>query len=138
MMMKKALVLSALLAFSAVPAQADPRQDILDQLAVEASAADANFAGFSADRGEKLFRTEFGPGKPATPSCTSCHTESPRNAGETRAGKTIDPIAVSVNPSRFTDPVKVAKWFRRNCKSVIGRECTALEKGDYITFMMTQ
>jgi len=29
----------------------------------------------------------------------------------------------------------VAKWFRRNCKTVLGRECTAQEKGDILTYL---
>ena len=41
-------------------------------------------------------------------------------------------------PARFTDPEKVAKWFLRNCTSVLGRECTAIEKGDFLTFMSAQ
>ena len=44
-------------------------------------------------------------------------------------------MAVSVSAERFTDPEKVAKWFTRNCNSVLGRECTAAEKGDVITYL---
>jgi hypothetical protein len=47
-------------------------------------------------------------------------------------------MALSKTPDRYTDPKKVAKWFRRNCKSVLGRECTPLEKGDFLAFMMNQ
>jgi hypothetical protein len=76
-------------------------------------------------------------GKAATPSCSTCHTSDPRNVGHTRVGKPIQPMAVSRNPNRFTDAAKVEKWFRRNCKSVLGRECTPTEKGNYITYMMS-
>ena len=62
----------------------------------------------------------------------------PQNKGQTRAGKDIDPIALSATPRRFTDPAEVEKWFGRNCMSVLGRECSAAEKGDFITFMMGQ
>ena len=44
-------------------------------------------------------------------------------------------MAVSVTPERFTDAAKVEKWFGRNCNTVLGRECTALEKGDFITYL---
>ncbi len=47
-------------------------------------------------------------------------------------------MAVSRSPERFTDPDKVAKWFARNCDTVLGRPCTAREKGDFITFMQRQ
>jgi len=93
---------------------------------------------FSAERGKALFLSKPGGGKPETPSCTTCHGSSPAATGKTRAGKTIDPMAVSVTPNRYTDPKKVAKWFRRNCKSVLGRECTAREKGDFLTYMSSQ
>ena len=58
--------------------------------------------------------------------------------GLTRAGKIIEPLAVSASPGRYSDSRKVEKWFRRNCNSVLGRACSAVEKGDFITFMQTQ
>ena len=97
-----------------------------------------DFSGFSAERGKVFFNSTSTTGKPEMPSCTSCHTKSPLKVGQTRAGKTIEPMAVSRTPERYTDPKKVKKWFRRNCKSVLGRECTPLEKGDFLTFMLTQ
>jgi len=117
---------------------ASPRQAILDEFSAQARQADQNFKNFSAKRGQELFLSKHSGGKKATPGCTTCHTKSPLNVGKTRAGKAIDPMAVSRTPTRYTDAKKVAKWFRRNCKSVLGRECTAKEKGDYITFMISQ
>ncbi|MFQ5786061.1 MAG: DUF1924 domain-containing protein [Alphaproteobacteria bacterium] len=115
---------------------ADPARDaILQGFAAQAKAANPGFKAFSAARGMSLFHSKHNGGKPETPSCSTCHTADPRNVGQTRAGKAIEPMAVSRTPTRFTDPRKVAKWFRRNCKSVLGRECTAQEKGDFITFM---
>ena len=140
-MKKSALVLLALMlsGLAAAPTSANPARDtIVSGLTAEAKAADPAFTGFSAERGKVLYSTAYGTGKPQTPACTTCHGASPRSAGQTRAGKPIDPIAVSTTPVRFTDPKKLAKWFRRNCKSVLGRECTPLEKGDFITFMQTQ
>lgn len=89
----------------------------------------------SAERGRVLFTSKHTGGKPDTPSCITCHTSNLRGRGETRAGKVIEPMALSANPSRFTDSAKVAKWFRRNCKTVLGRECTAQEKGDILTYL---
>ena len=65
------------------------------------------------------------------------HTD-PHNAGQTTVGQAIKPMAVSVTPDRFTDMAKTEKWFRRNCKTVLGRECTPVEKGDFIAFMTSQ
>jgi hypothetical protein len=116
----------------ATAAQAGPRDDIIAKFQAQAGAP-ANPAN-----GEKMFFNNYGTGKPDTPGCTSCHGEDPRQGGQTRAGKAIDPIAVSRTPDRFTDPEKVDKWFLRNCQGVIGRECTAQEKVDFLTFMTNQ
>jgi cytochrome c peroxidase len=123
------LVAVALAAALAAPALAGPREDIIAALAAQAGQP------LSADRGKALFMGTHSGGKPDTPSCTTCHTKDPRSAGQTRVGKPIDPMAVSVNPSRFTDPAKLDKWFRRNCTSVLGRECTATEQGDVLTYL---
>jgi hypothetical protein len=49
--------------------------------------------------------------------------------------KRIDPFSPAVNKERFTDSKKVEKWFKRNCTEVVGRECTAAEKADFIQFV---
>lgn len=134
-----ATLAAAWLAWGATPAAADPARDaVLDHYRAQARADGAAKTGFSAARGEALFRQRFTTGKPDTPSCTACHTNDPRAAGRTRAGKAIAPLAVSATPNRYTDLKKTEKWFRRNCKSVLGRACSATEKGDFITFMTTR
>ena len=47
-------------------------------------------------------------GKPV--SCASCHTDNPKQAGRTRVGKPIEPLAPSANRERFTDAAKVEKY----------------------------
>jgi len=122
----------------ALPSLANSQLPIIEGYAQQAKKLDQGFVKFSPERGHSLFSTRHGMGKPETPSCTSCHTKSPLNFGRTRAGKEIAPMAVSKTPDRFTQLKKVEKWFRRNCKSVLGRICTPIEKGDFLTFMMTQ
>ncbi len=127
--------------YVAVPAAADPARDaILADLAAQAKQADATFAGFSANRGAEFFRAkQSGGGDPKAVTCSACHTDNPKMPGQNvKTGKPIDPMAVSANPARFTNKDDVEKWFHRNCKEVLGRECTALEKGDFITFMTSQ
>lgn len=114
------------------------RQAILQQLAAQAKKADPSFKGFSAKRGSQFFHAHHTGGNAQTPSCSTCHTNNPRNEGQTTVGKMIAPMAVSRSPKRFTDPAKVAKWFRRNCDTVLGRQCTPQEKGDYITYLASQ
>jgi len=120
------------------PGTAGPREEQLDKYASAARAANPAFAGFSAARGKTLHTQAFAGGKPDTPACTSCHGNDTRGAGRNPAGKTIEAIALSASPSRYTDPAKVEKWFKRNCNDVLGRECTPLEKGDWLTFMISQ
>ena len=48
------------------------------------------------------------------------------------------PMAASANSNRYSDQAKTEKWFGRNCNNVLGRDCTPLEKGDFITFMLSQ
>lgn len=104
-----------------------------DPLPTIKSSAEAagNFTGFSVERGAVFFRT-----KGSDWSCTTCHTLDPRKPGRhTVTGKAIEPMAPAVNPQRLTDAAKVEKWFKRNCKDVLERECTAQEKGDVITYL---
>lgn len=114
-------------------ALAGPREDLLAQYA-----AAAKTTGFSAARGQVLHTQNFSGGKPDTPSCTTCHGKDTRGAGRAPTGKAIEPVAVSVTPTRYTDPAKVEKWFKRNCTEVLGRVCTPQEKGDWLTFMLGQ
>ena len=126
-------LLTGLIALSATLAQAETPQDFLNKYQVEAKAADAKFQGFSATRGEQFFKTTHGNDW----SCASCHTSNPATVGKhASTGKAIDPLAPSANPERFTSTRKVDKWFKRNCNDVLSRECTALEKGDILTFLM--
>ena len=120
------------------PSIAGPREEQLDRYASAARAANPAFAGFSAARGKALHTQAFAGGKPDTPACTSCHGHDTRGPGRNPAGKTIEAMALSASPSRYTDSAKVEKWFKRNCNDVLGRECTPLEKGDWLTFMISQ
>ncbi|MBF0128989.1 MAG: DUF1924 domain-containing protein [Alphaproteobacteria bacterium] len=140
---KHSRVILAVLVTLAAPVAAgagdNGREAILAAYAAEAKASDPSFSGFSANRGETLFRSVRSGGDERTPSCTSCHTGDPRAPGRNaKTGRRIDPVAVSANARRFTEGEKVEKHFARDCKSVLGRPCTVLEKGDYITFLEGQ
>ncbi|WP_374468044.1 DUF1924 domain-containing protein [Ferrovibrio sp.] len=128
-----------ILPLAALAAGNTERAAILADYVAKARVADPGFAGFSAPRGEALFRGSFTGGDARTPSCMSCHTADPRQPGRNaKTGRPIDPVAVSADPRRYTDAAQVDKHFTRDCKSVLGRDCTPLERGDYITFMMGQ
>ena len=85
-------------------------------------------------RGQQIFTTPRGRDW----SCASCHGAVPTQPGRhASTGKPIGPLAPAFNPDRFTDRAKVEKWFRRNCNDVIGRECTAAEKADLLSWLLT-
>jgi hypothetical protein len=72
-------------------------------------------------------------------SCATCHGSDFSKAGKHhRTGKVIEPMSMKVNAERFTDVKKIEKWFKRNCKDAWGRECTAQEKTDFLTFLLAQ
>jgi len=130
---------AAAIALMAAPTLAgDAERDaILQGYAGEAAAEDSSFSGFSAERGESLYMGPHQGGNPETAACAACHTVDPTAEGRHRkTGRAIEPMAVSANPARFTDLEEVEKQFARDCKNVLGRACTAQEKGDFITFLL--
>ena len=137
--MRLRYVLPALLCVACAASAAPSGRDaVLALLAQQAKQRDASLTAFSPERGKAFWTTPHSGGNPETKSCTACHTQDPHAIGQTRAGKRIEPMAVSKNPTRFTDPKKVAQWFGRNCKTVLGRACTPTEEGDVIAYLATQ
>ena len=85
-------------------------------------------------KGETFFKASHGQEW----QCTSCHGKSPIEGGRhASTDKAIEPLAPAANSKRFTDSAKVEKWFRRNCKDVLARECTAAEKADVLAWLIT-
>jgi hypothetical protein len=86
-----------------------------------------------AERGRVFFTSRQG----GEWSCASCHGNPPTKPGKhASTGKSIDPMAPAANPNVFTDTAKVDKWFRRNCKDVLQRECSAGEKADVLAYLI--
>jgi hypothetical protein len=70
-------------------------------------------------------------------SCSSCHGNPPVRTGQhASTAKEIAPLAPTANPLAFTSTARVDKWFRRNCKDVLGRECNATEKADVLAWLI--
>ncbi|MEY4980161.1 MAG: hypothetical protein RLZZ352_2431 [Pseudomonadota bacterium] len=83
-------------------------------------------------RGQQFFSTKHG----GEWSCASCHGTPPTAQGQhANTGKSIAPLAPAFNPKAFTDTAKVDKWFKRNCKDVLSRECSAAEKADVLAYL---
>ena len=122
------LAMQGISAFAATPAE------FQKTLETEARASAPDFSGFSAARGQQFFNSTHANDW----SCSSCHTSNPQQPGKhASTGKAIAPMAPAANPARFTNAAKVNKWFRRNCKDVLGRVCTAQEQGDVLAYLMS-
>jgi Domain of unknown function (DUF1924) len=71
-------------------------------------------------------------------SCSSCHTDNPMNKGtHIISGKTIEPLAISANPDRFTNESKVETNFSNHCVDLYGKNCSAQDKGDFLAYLMS-
>ncbi|MBI1397459.1 MAG: DUF1924 domain-containing protein [Betaproteobacteria bacterium] len=152
-------MLIALVLFAAVPAMAMSPQELLE-IYRKAAASTPGFAGFSAERGKAFYLKEV-KGPNGEHSCSSCHSPDPTetvfgHSGSIRAEctachisgirapgrpgsirKDIKPLAPIANADRFTDPDKTELWFEVNCFYVLGRGCTAQEKGDLLTYLLS-
>jgi hypothetical protein len=130
--MTKAIFLALLMAGGAAAA-ATPRE-MINTYATEAARQTAGFQP-SARRGAEFYAKRFAVSD-KMPACVSCHTDSPAQAGRhVVTGKVIKPLAPRAEAARFSDPAKTEKWFRRNCTEVLGRECSAAEKADFVQFL---
>ena len=88
----------------------------------------------NAVKGEAFFKASHGQEW----QCTSCHGKSAMTSGRhASTDKVIEPLAPAANAKRFTDSAKVEKWFRRNCKDVLARECAPAEKADVLAWLIT-
>lgn len=130
-----ALGLAVLLGLPSRAGAATPlADDLLREYGAAARAARPAFSGFSAAEGRRIYLAEQVQDGQRT-SCATCHTADPRATGRTPAGKVVEPLAPAANPARLTDRADVEKWFKRNCKQVMGRECTPEEKGHFVTYL---
>lgn len=125
----RTLLCTAVLAGIAVacPAAATTPADLLAEYTRQAGSAAVPARGkalFSANHGQSL-------------TCAACHGESPVLPGKhATTGKVIGPLAPHANAERFTDAARAEKWFRRNCREVLDRECTASEKANVLGWLI--
>jgi hypothetical protein len=88
----------------------------------------------NAEQGRAFFNSTHG----GDWSCASCHGQPPTAQGKhASTGKAIAPLAPAFDARRFTETAKVDKWFRRNCKDVLSRECTPVEKADVLAYLIS-
>jgi hypothetical protein len=128
------LLFMAVAGSMSLAAFAQTPDEVLAAFENDAQQTAPSFQGFSSARGEQFFKQTHGNEL----SCSSCHTGNPAATGKhAKTGKAIKPMAPAANAERFTDPKKVAKWFKRNCNDVLDRVCTPQEKGDVLAYLLT-
>ena len=95
---------------------------------------------FEAQAGKTLWTRSFGVSSEGKERrCATCHTEDLRQTGKhIKTGKSIEPLAPSVNTKRLTEIAEIEKWFKRNCEWTLGRECSPQEKGDFLSYIRMQ
>ena len=141
-------------------ARAETPQQILAVYAAQAHAQNPAFAGFSAERGGAFYIEQHMVKGAGMVSCASCHLKDARysvlahqtdipcrtchvindweHPDPKHAKKRhIEPFAPSANPKRLSEPRYVEIFLKLNCTMLLKRECTTLEKGDVLTYLMT-
>lgn len=160
MQLLRALIALAGLGLGATNTLADNPQVLLDRYQRLAKAADPGFVGFSVERGYSFYRERHPIIGVGAVNCASCHRNNPRE--QIRAHRTdilcrachvindeehpdpehakkrlIDPFTPGANPKRFADFEVVERYFKTNCLMLLKRECTAREKGDLLTYLLS-
>lgn len=135
--MRKVSILTVAVSLSMATLAAGSTATLLAGYQAKAATENPAFKGFSAERGQAFYSREHVNPEGRASSCASCHLK-PSGPGRTRANKVLQPLSPVTNPARLQDSATVEKWFLRNCSDVLQRECTAQEKGDFITFLQTQ
>jgi hypothetical protein len=153
------LLIALCLFFASLAAAAMTPEQLLEVYRAAAATA-SHFKGFSAERGRTFYEAKI-TGPNGEHSCAGCHGPDPRSTIDGHGGairaecrachltdapgpgerskmrRHIRPLAPSANPDRFTDADKVELWFDVNCFFVLGRPCTAQEKGDLLTYLLS-
>lgn len=124
----RTLLLAAALALCAASASAADTDPLAQQARFSAEARSTADAA----RGRLFFTSRHG----GEWSCASCHGNPPTARGQhASTGKVLEPLAPAFNPRAFTDSARVDKWFGRNCRDVLKRECSAAEKADVLAWL---
>lgn len=93
---------------------------------------------FTVENGRQIFLKSRNWEGEDQPACATCHTEDPKNQGRHAVSKkAIPPLAPAANAERFTDAEKVEKNFSIHCRELYSRDCTAAEKGHFLTYLLS-
>ena len=141
-------------------ANAGTAEELLGRYEAEARAELPGFRGFSAEEGRSFYFRKHPVPVLGEVGCVSCHLPDPRRTVMRHRTKIpcrachviddtehpdpgnakkreIEAFAPTANRRRFTDPELVGKWFQLNCRYVLKRPCTAVEKGNLLTWLLS-
>ena len=134
------LILAAAFSFSGLTAHADVTNAAkLEKKYVQiAQSVNADFTP-SASEGKIFFNRKFKLNNGKEAACASCHTTNPADSGKhIVTGKLIRPLSPTVNSKRFTDLDKVEEKFTEHCNDILGADCSAAEKANFIVYLMSE
>lgn len=137
----KKILLASLVMVSLIQAKElnSQMQEFMNGLRTEAKKQNPNFKDFDYARGEKIFTSKQTDKKGNPISCVTCHTSNLSvNGLNPNTNKVIKPLSPITNQERFIDVKEVKKWLRRNFNDVYGREGSALEQGDVVTYIINK
>jgi len=104
---------------------------LIRHYAIKAEKENPVFSDFDLERGKNLYSKSFISGKKDTPSCTTCHSKDPTQIGETRAGKVIEPMAISTNPERYRSLKKSKNGFEETVNQFLAENVMPQKKGTF-------
>lgn len=114
-------------------------EKLAHKYSITAKNADAQYTGPSASNGKKFYNRVNKTFNGKEIACASCHTKNPANPGKNIITlKSIPPLSPAIYKKRFNDLDKVEDQFTQHCNDIIGNDCTAKEKADYITYLLTE
>lgn len=140
-MKKTNILIAALLGFATLSAHADVANAVKleKKYAAFAKTANPEYSGPSAVDGKFFFNRKIKLANGKEAACASCHTANPADEGKhIITGKPIKPLSPTVNYKRFSDVDKVEEQFTKHCNDIIGSDCTAAEKANYIAYLLTE
>jgi hypothetical protein len=145
---------------SGVAADQNTPADLLGRYHAQAKAESADFGGFSPEDGRAFYFRKHAMPVVGEIGCVSCHLADPRRSILRHRTKIpcrachviddrehvdpphakkreIDAFAPVANPRRFSDYDTVERWFRLNCNYLLQRSCTAVEKGNLLSWLLS-
>lgn len=143
-LLQNLIILCVLVTSHSAFADVETAKELVNRYATISKMQDQNYPGVSADEGKIFFNRKVIQFRSSNKqnkaiACASCHTSNPKDVGKhIVTGKKILPLSPLANPKRFSDIEKVEKQFDKHCNEVVGSDCSAQEKANYIAYLIKE